>query len=424
MPQELSTIVARLSQAVRLFADLQPQIVHQPLITESPMPQSAVAVEPTVVERVVERVVVKTETVPDEATLRELETVKKQCDKLLADNAGLLAENGALHEDYAALQANNEALSAKNAELQAKNEELTAQNTELQAKNEELTAQNAAQQAENAALAEKLATATRGLNEAGALLSECQQKMKTTEQQLDDCRSRVAALQQQLMDSRQQSQQLQQRIDELSNDSSAVKAVVDRMRRLAEALLSSIEAGGFLLDCNGNNSEVYAFEQNLARKVKTFYRSLDTIAAHSAEEAKAAIRQQLTSLLDDDDSWLQIIARFHAYSRLTFLADATRDSGSYFVRQKMDTIYRQTTALLAAADIQLQLPLLYVETLNEGRYTDVTGQAYGNLESLDPNCRNHLDRIDLTDRRGIIADIARAGYYVDGNLRQQAQILL
>ena len=410
MPQELSTIVARLSQAVRLFADLQPQIVHQPLITESPMPQSAVAVEPTVVERVVERVVVKTETVPDEATLRELETVKKQCDKLLADNAGLQAENGALREDYAALQTNNEALTTKNAELQANNEALTAK--------------NAAQQAENAALAEKLATATRGLNEAGALLSECQQKMKTTEQQLDDCRSRVAALQQQLMDSRQQSQQLQQRIDELSNDSSAVKAVVDRMRRLAEALLSSIEAGGFLLDCNGNNSEVYAFEQNLARKVKTFYRSLDTIAAHSAEEAKAAIRQQLTSLLDDDDSWLQIIARFHAYSRLTFLADATRDSGSYFVRQKMDTIYRQTTALLAAADIQLQLPLLYVETLNEGRYTDVTGQAYGNLESLDPNCRNHLDRIDLADRRGIIADIARAGYYVDGNLRQQAQILL
>ncbi len=118
------------------------------------------------------------------------------------------------------------------------------------------------------------------------------------------------------------------------------------------------------------------------------------------------------------------IARWWAYSRLPFVLDKSREEGRSVEISSIDAAYAALSRILILAGYRYQMPVLFVQNLNDGNYTNVTGSEQMNLDYQIPNVRAHVENIDRDDRENVILDIVQLGYYKDNELIKKTSVIV
>lgn len=127
----------------------------------------------------------------------------------------------------------------------------------------------------------------------------------------------------------------------------------------------------------------------------------------------------------DEPSELTRIAQWYAYSLVPFMCDSERSEGIRVNRSKMKKIYALASELLSMVGIRFNLPILYVENLEDGSdYENVTGQRQLNIEYMCPTARNHKEKIDISDTESIIIDVVEVGYVDNKGNKKNSQIII
>lgn len=159
---------------------------------------------------------------------------------------------------------------------------------------------------------------------------------------------------------------------------------------------------------------------NMADRFNTFSLSIDCIPV----DARKSIQQILVDEILAENSPVNTVCRYYAYSRLPFMTDTSREYGITFKRKNMMELYKAVETLYGRFGITLNIPDLFVAGFEEGNFENVTGQTYGDLDNLCQNSRNHFDNIDSNVKpSNIIVDVVNIGYAVDGKVERLASVL-
>lgn len=127
----------------------------------------------------------------------------------------------------------------------------------------------------------------------------------------------------------------------------------------------------------------------------------------------------------DEPSELTRIAQWYAYSLVPFMGDTERCEGIRVNRSEMKRIYALASELLSMVGMRFNLPILYVESLEDGSdYENVTGQRQLNIEYMCPTARNHKEKIDISDAKSIIIDVVEVGYVDYKGNKKNSQVVI
>lgn len=130
-------------------------------------------------------------------------------------------------------------------------------------------------------------------------------------------------------------------------------------------------------------------------------------------QTRKEIQNLLIEKLTAENSPFNVIGRYFAYSRLPFMTDTAREYGVIFNRKNIGTLFSAMESLYVHFGINLDIPVLFAMGIEEGEFINVTGQAYGDLDNLCQNSRNHFDNIDSKNKPSeVIVDIVQVGYYL------------
>lgn len=155
-------------------------------------------------------------------------------------------------------------------------------------------------------------------------------------------------------------------------------------------------------------------------KLKSFYVEKDTIPA----DTRKAIQDLLVGEISADNSPVNTVCRYYAYSQLPFMTDTAREYGITFNRKNMAELFTAIENLYVQFGINLNIPSLFVMGIEEGEFENVTGKMYGDLDNLCQNSRNHFDNIDsATKPTNVIVDVVNVGYTVDGKVGRITSVL-
>lgn len=155
-------------------------------------------------------------------------------------------------------------------------------------------------------------------------------------------------------------------------------------------------------------------------KLKSFYVDKNTIPA----DTRKAIQDLLVAEISADNSPVNTVCRYYAYSQLPFMTDTAREYGITFNRKNMAELYNAIENLYVQFGINLNIPSLFVMGIEEGEFENVTGKMYGDLDNLCQNSRNHFDNIDsATKPSNVIVDVVNVGYTVDGKVGRITSVL-
>ena len=155
-------------------------------------------------------------------------------------------------------------------------------------------------------------------------------------------------------------------------------------------------------------------------KLKSFYVDKNTIPA----DTRKAIQDLLVAEISADNSPVNTVCRYYAYSQLPFMTDTAREYGITFNRKNMAELYNAIENLYVQFGINLNIPSLFVMGIEEGEFENVTGKMYGDLDNLCQNSRNHFDNIDsATKPSNVIVDVVNVGYAVDGKVGRITSVL-
>lgn len=128
-------------------------------------------------------------------------------------------------------------------------------------------------------------------------------------------------------------------------------------------------------------------------------------------KTRKEIQDLLIERLTAENSPFNVIGRYYAYSRLPFMTDTGREYGVIFNRKNIGDLYCAMEALYVYFGINLEIPVLFAIGFEEGDFINVTGQAYGDLDNLCQNSRNHFDNIDSKNKPSdVIVDLVHIGY--------------
>lgn len=155
-------------------------------------------------------------------------------------------------------------------------------------------------------------------------------------------------------------------------------------------------------------------------KMKSFTVNNETFPAQMRE----LIQELLVSEISSENSPVNTVCRFYAYSRLPFMTDTGREYGITFNRKNMSELYDAIENLYVQFNINLNIPSLFVMGIEEGEFENVTGKMYGDLDNLCQNSRNHFDNIDsATKPSNMIVDVVNIGYTIDGKVSRITSVL-
>lgn len=155
-------------------------------------------------------------------------------------------------------------------------------------------------------------------------------------------------------------------------------------------------------------------------RLKTFSISKETVPA----KTRKMVQDLLINEISSDNSPINTVCRYYAYSRLPFMTDTAREYGITFNRRNMAELFYAIENLYVQFGINLNIPSLFVMGIEEGEFENVTGKMYGDLDNLCQNSRNHFDNIDsATKPSNVIVDVVNVGYSVDGKVGRITSVL-
>lgn len=164
---------------------------------------------------------------------------------------------------------------------------------------------------------------------------------------------------------------------------------------------------------------------NLLESLKSFerYKATDEL---NPSQTRKEIQNLLIDKLTMENSPFNVIGRYFAYSRLPFMTDTAREYGVIFNRKNIGTLYSAVEGLYVYFGINLDIPVLFAMGIEEGEFINVTGRAYGDLDNLCQNSRNHFDNIDSKNKPSeVIVDVVQVGYALaDGSSERKRPTVL
>lgn len=174
---------------------------------------------------------------------------------------------------------------------------------------------------------------------------------------------------------------------------------------------------------DADEAQCIDIEDRLFNSLKQFLeqvRSFDVDENTTPVETRKQVQQLLVDGITQENSSINTICRYFAYSRLPFMTDTSREYGITFKRRNMVELFNAIAGMYTMLGISFEIPSLFVMGIDEGDFENMTGQAYGDLDNLCQNSRNHFDNIDSKVKpTNVIVDIVNVGYSIDGqNIRK------
>ena len=201
----------------------------------------------------------------------------------------------------------------------------------------------------------------------------------------------------------------------LENLRSSADRIIDSCKTILHPCSDSDES-----QCVDIEDRLFADLLNSTNHIKALSISNESIPA----DTRKAIQQILIQELIAENSPINTVCRYYAYSRLPFMTDTSREYGITFNRKNMSELFHAVEILYVQFGINLSIPDLFVAGFEEGNFENLTGQTYGDLDKLCQNSRNHFDNIDSKVKpSNVIVDVINVGYAVDGKVERITSVL-
>lgn len=201
----------------------------------------------------------------------------------------------------------------------------------------------------------------------------------------------------------------------LENLRSSADRIIDSCKTILHPCSDSDES-----QCVDIEDRLFADILNSTNRIKALSISNESIPI----DTRKAIQQILIQELIVENSPINTVCRYYAYSRLPFMTDTSREYGITFNRKNMSELFNAVEILYVQFGINLSIPDLFVAGFEEGNFENLTGQTYGDLDNLCQNSRNHFDNIDSKVKpSNVIVDVINVGYAVDGKVERITSVL-
>ena len=201
----------------------------------------------------------------------------------------------------------------------------------------------------------------------------------------------------------------------LENLRSSANRIIDSCKTILHPCSDSDES-----QCVDIEDRLFADILNSTNRIKALSISNESIPI----DTRKAIQQILIQELIVENSPINTVCRYYAYSRLPFMTDTSREYGITFNRKNMSELFNAVEILYVQFGINLSIPDLFVAGFEEGNFENLTGQTYGDLDNLCQNSRNHFDNIDSKVKpSNVIVDVINVGYAVDGKVERITSVL-
>lgn len=201
----------------------------------------------------------------------------------------------------------------------------------------------------------------------------------------------------------------------LENLRSSADRIIDSCKTILHPCSDSDES-----QCVDIEDRLFADLLNSTNRIKALSISNESIPV----DTRKAIQQILIQELIVENSPINTVCRYYAYSRLPFMTDTSREYGITFNRKNMSELFNAVEILYVQFGINLSIPDLFVAGFEEGNFENLTGQTYGDLDNLCQNSRNHFDNIDSKVKpSNVIVDVINVGYAVDGKVERITSVL-
>lgn len=202
--------------------------------------------------------------------------------------------------------------------------------------------------------------------------------------------------------------------------------MVNNLRDCAEEIISSCKT--ILHPCSDNDESqcvdiedrLFAGLSNSINKIKNLPVDKDSTPVETRKKIQSILIEELMS----DNSPINTICRYFAYSRLPFMTDTSREYGITFNRKNIYELFNAVETMYVRFGVNFNIPDLFVAGYNEGIYENLTGKTYGDLDNLCQNSRNHFDNIDSKVKPSdVIVDMINVGFSVDGKVERITSVL-
>lgn len=201
--------------------------------------------------------------------------------------------------------------------------------------------------------------------------------------------------------------------------------MVEMLHASAERVIEASTAE-IISSCGEDSGQSERLEERMRKKVQTQMNALKnfTVGKDMKPAAtKEEIRKRLREILDADDSAVNLLGQYYAYSRLPFMTDSRDDNGVRFNRFAMSELYDAIDKLFVVFGIKLNVPLLFVAGFGEGNF-EISNEM-SNLNFLCPNATNHAHNIDSGSvPENLLVDIVKVGYSLDGEEVRLPEVII
>ena len=184
-------------------------------------------------------------------------------------------------------------------------------------------------------------------------------------------------------------------------------------------LKSDIELGDYIFTSDSKSCG----DAFLATQTDYLIQDIQKISVSTTAELRKEIKNVLRNTLKGNDNLFSKLAIILAYSRLPFMIEPS-NQGQYLKPQRINSIFGKAYAILATYGFQLSIPSLFVETLGDGEYIDVTGSSISPLTEMCPLLSQHKERVDRGQRDNVITDIIYTGFSEDDNIIEKTKVIV
>lgn len=126
----------------------------------------------------------------------------------------------------------------------------------------------------------------------------------------------------------------------------------------------------------------------------------------------------------DEHGLTNVLARYYAYSCLPFMTDNSREYGMRIDHKLMMRAFHAYNHFVSQYGLQLIVPNLFADRIDDGEYQDCTGEKYGDLENMCPGVANYVLEISNSDKQHYITDLVQVGYKKDKEVKVKAKVII
>ena len=182
----------------------------------------------------------------------------------------------------------------------------------------------------------------------------------------------------------------------------------------------------FIRPCDQNLKSQCEDNQSLLRDAfkKLLKQLQDAEQADDYEMLYKNVQQIIEKDMQDEHGLANVLSRYYAYSCLPFMTDRSREYGMRIDHVLMMKAFNALCHIVNQYGLQLIVPNLFADRIDDGEYQDCTGEKYGDLENMCPGVANYVLEISNSDKQHYITDLVQIGYKKDEEIKVKAKVIV